>query len=67
MISGDKIVSGQEYWFIVKAVNAAGEGPFSPAVRIVAASVPNAPEASIAESTASSLEVEWKAPTEDNG
>ena len=70
MLTGDKIICDQAYLFIVKAVNAAGEGPYSAPlritatdpIRVISGKVPGVPELKIKSACSTTIEVEWKAP-----
>ena len=62
---------GQEYAFRVAAVNAAGQGDFSPASDLLQAcapvSLPSAPHPSVREVTKDSIRISWIPPDSDGG
>ena len=65
----DDIISGATYSFKVRARSEVGYGPYSSAIRIIAASapaVPNAPSTTLNEDT-QEVKIQWNPPEDDGG
>lgn len=61
------LVNGTTYEVRVAAVNARGAGPFTPAVRATAATVPGRPRLLAVAGRAGALDVTWAAPADNGG
>jgi len=61
------LVNGQQYNFIVRAMNAVGRGPFASAPIVTPAAAPGAPTALIATAGNGQVSLKWSAPASNGG
>ena len=65
--SDSGLAVGVRYYYLVSAVSALGEGPFSQEVAATAATVPSAPQSVTADPGDGRLNLTWGAPADDGG